>query len=46
MRFQEKSLAYALLRIAMGVNLAGHGLIRLLVVGLGQFAHGSTDRLA
>lgn len=30
----------------MGVNLAGHGLIRLFVVGLWQFAHASADHLS
>lgn len=46
MRLTEKALAYALLRIAVGVNIAGHGLIRLFYVGLSAFAHGSADRLA
>lgn len=46
MRYSEKSLAYALLRVAIGVNFAGHGLVRLFVIGLGPFAHGAADRLS
>ena len=37
MRVNDKSLAYALLRIAFGVNFAGHGLIRIYN-GVGTFA--------
>jgi thiosulfate dehydrogenase [quinone] large subunit len=41
----HKSLAYALLRIALGVNFAGHGLIRLHN-GVGVFAHTTAEHLA
>lgn len=30
----------------MGVNIAGHGLIRLFVVGLSPFAHSTVDHLS
>ena len=29
MRIADKSLAYALLRVSLGINFAGHGLIRI-----------------
>lgn len=45
MRFSEKSLAYALLRVAVGVNFAGHGLIRLYI-GLGHFADSTAEHLS
>jgi len=45
MRINDKSLAYALLRIAFGVNFAGHGLIRLYN-GVGVFAHTTQEHLA
>ncbi|HEX3571328.1 MAG TPA: DoxX family protein [Acidobacteriaceae bacterium] len=45
MRFREKSLAYALLRIAVGVNFAGHGLVRLYI-GLGHFANSTAEHLS
>jgi thiosulfate dehydrogenase [quinone] large subunit len=45
MRIKDKSLAYALLRIAFGVNFAGHGLIRLYN-GVGVFAHTTQEHLA
>jgi thiosulfate dehydrogenase [quinone] large subunit len=45
MRFAEKSLAYALLRVAVGVNFAGHGLIRLYI-GLGHFANSTAEHLS
>jgi thiosulfate dehydrogenase [quinone] large subunit len=45
MRTDHKSLAYALLRIAFGVNFAGHGLIRIYN-GVGAFAHTTAEHLA
>ena len=44
MRVNDKSLAYALLRIAFGVNFAGHGLIRIYN-GVGGFASTTTEHL-
>jgi thiosulfate dehydrogenase [quinone] large subunit len=41
----DKSLAYALLRIAFGVNFAGHGLIRIYN-GVGAFATSTAGHLA
>ena len=40
----HKRLAYALLRIAFGVNFLGHGLFRLLS-GTGAFAHGMAEHM-
>jgi thiosulfate dehydrogenase [quinone] large subunit len=45
MRIGHKSLAYALLRIAFGVNFAGHGLIRIYN-GVGSFAGVTTEHMA
>jgi thiosulfate dehydrogenase [quinone] large subunit len=45
MRTDDKSLAYALLRIAFGVNFAGHGLIRIYN-GVGAFAATTAEHLA
>jgi thiosulfate dehydrogenase [quinone] large subunit len=45
MRFADKSAAYALLRIAFGVNFTLHGLIRIYS-GLGAFANGTAQHLA
>jgi thiosulfate dehydrogenase [quinone] large subunit len=45
MRINDKSLAYALLRIALGVNFAGHGLIRIYN-GVGSFAASTAEHLA
>jgi thiosulfate dehydrogenase (quinone) large subunit len=45
MRIDDKSLAYALLRIAFGVNFAGHGLIRIYN-GVGVFASTTAEHLA
>jgi thiosulfate dehydrogenase (quinone) large subunit len=45
MRINDKSLAYALLRIALGVNFAGHGLIRIYN-GVGFFAASTAEHLA
>jgi thiosulfate dehydrogenase [quinone] large subunit len=45
MNIQHKSLAYALLRIAFGVNFAGHGLIRIYN-GAGAFATSTAEHLA
>jgi thiosulfate dehydrogenase [quinone] large subunit len=41
----NKSLAYALLRIAFGINFAGHGLIRIYN-GVGTFATTTAEHLA
>ncbi len=40
----NKSLAYALLRIALGVNFAGHGFIRMHI-GINQFATATAAHL-
>lgn len=45
MKLNERSLAYALLRIAIGVNYAGHGMMRFYT-GLRQFVAGTADHLA
>jgi thiosulfate dehydrogenase [quinone] large subunit len=45
MRIKDKSLAYALLRIAFGVNFAGHGLIRIYN-GVGTFASTTAEHMA
>ena len=45
MSINHKPLAYALLRIALGINFAGHGLIRIYN-GVGNFAQTTTDHLA
>jgi thiosulfate dehydrogenase (quinone) large subunit len=45
MRINDKSLAYALLRIAFGVNFSGHGLIRIYN-GVGPFAASTAEHLA
>src|SRR5712672_12477 len=45
MRINDKSLAYALLRIAFGVNFAGHGLIRIYN-GVGTFATTTAEHMA
>jgi thiosulfate dehydrogenase (quinone) large subunit len=45
MNIQNKSLAYVLLRIAFGVNFAGHGLIRIYH-GAGVFAQSTAEHLA
>jgi thiosulfate dehydrogenase (quinone) large subunit len=45
MRVHHKSLAYALLRIAFGVNFAGHGLIRIYN-GAGSFAASTAEHMA
>jgi thiosulfate dehydrogenase (quinone) large subunit len=45
MNIPQKSLAYALLRIALGVNFAGHGLIRIYN-GVGAFATSTAEHLA
>jgi thiosulfate dehydrogenase [quinone] large subunit len=41
----HKSVAYALLRIAFGINFAGHGLIRIYN-GVGPFAATTAEHLA
>lgn len=45
MRLNNRQLAYALLRIALGVNFAGHGLIRIHN-GAGAFAQTTAEHLA
>jgi len=45
MRIADKSLAYALLRISLGINFAGHGLIRIHN-GVAAFAQTTADHLA
>jgi thiosulfate dehydrogenase (quinone) large subunit len=45
MKIADKPLAYALLRIAFGVNFVGHGLIRIYL-GLGAFASATAEHLA
>jgi thiosulfate dehydrogenase [quinone] large subunit len=45
MTSNNRSLAYALLRIAFGVNFAGHGLIRIYN-GVGTFAATTAEHLA
>jgi thiosulfate dehydrogenase [quinone] large subunit len=45
MRINDRSLAYALLRISFGINFAGHGLIRIHN-GVAAFARTTADHLA
>jgi thiosulfate dehydrogenase (quinone) large subunit len=45
MRLNNRQLAYALLRIALGVNFAGHGLIRIHN-GAAAFAQTTAEHLA
>ena len=45
MRIHDKSLAYVLLRVALGVNFAGHGLIRIYN-GVDAFAATTAEHLA
>lgn len=45
MKFKDKALAYALLRVALGVNFAGHGFIRIYN-GVGAFASTTADHMA
>lgn len=45
MRTNNRSLAYALLRISLGINFAGHGLIRIHN-GAAAFAHTTAEHLA
>src|ERR1700744_2248027 len=45
MRLNDKSLAYALLRIAFGINFAGHGLVRIYN-GVDAFATTTAEHLA
>ncbi len=45
MKRNDKSLAYALLRIAFGVNFAGHGFIRIYN-GVSAFATSTAEHLA
>lgn len=45
MNASDKSLAYGLFRIALGVNFAGHGFIRLYN-GIGSFATSTAEHMA
>jgi len=45
MRIGDKALAYGLLRVAFGVNFAGHGMVRIYH-GAGQFAAMTAGHLA
>jgi thiosulfate dehydrogenase [quinone] large subunit len=45
MRISEKSLAYGLLRLAFGINFAGHGFIRIYE-GIGAFAATTAEHMA
>ena len=45
MRIRDKALAYGLLRVAFGVNFAGHGLVRIYH-GSSQFAAATATHLA
>ena len=45
MRLSDKTLAYALLRVALGVNFAGHGLTRI-GNGVGAFASTTAEHMA
>jgi thiosulfate dehydrogenase [quinone] large subunit len=45
MKVTDKSLAYALLRIAFGLNFCGHGFIRIYN-GVGAFASTTAEHLA
>ena len=45
MTLSNKNLAYALLRIALGVNFAGHGLIRI-GNGVSAFASSTAEHMA
>src|SRR4051794_431787 len=45
MRITDRSLAYALFRISLGVNFAGHGLIRIHN-GAAAFAQTTAEHLA
>ena len=44
MTSSDRSVAYALLRVAMGVNFAGHGFIRIYH-GVGEFAHTTAEHM-
>ena len=44
MRLPDKHLAYALLRVALGVNFAGHGFIRIYN-GVGSFAATTAEHM-
>lgn len=45
MRVGNRSLAYGLLRVAFGVNFAGHGVVRIYH-GVGQFAATTAGHMA
>jgi thiosulfate dehydrogenase (quinone) large subunit len=45
MRMNHRSVAYALLRISLGINFAGHGLIRIHN-GVAAFAQTTAEHLA
>jgi thiosulfate dehydrogenase [quinone] large subunit len=38
----NKALSYALMRVALGINIFGHGFFRILS-GVGAFAHGAVQ---
>ncbi len=42
---RDRALAYALLRVAFGVNFAGHSLVRILN-GVGSFAGATAEHMA
>ena len=44
MKLTDKQFAYALLRIALGVNFCGHGFFRI-ASGIGAFAHATADHM-
>ena len=44
MKISDKALAYGLLRVALGVNFAGHGLTRIYN-GVGQFAATTAEHM-
>jgi thiosulfate dehydrogenase [quinone] large subunit len=39
---EHKAIAYALMRLALGINIFGHGFFRILS-GVGAFAHGAVQ---
>jgi thiosulfate dehydrogenase (quinone) large subunit len=45
MRVSDKALAYGLLRVAFGINFAGHGFVRIYN-GVGQFASTTAEHMA
>ena len=45
MNISDRALAYGLLRVALGVNFAGHGLVRIHA-GVGAFAATTAEHMA